>query len=207
MSFAIVGLNLSAAGNAAETAITIADTPTAALTAPIVTIPKLSSVPPVPVLPADTAVSATAVTNFTSLAAAVAAHDGVTATPGIATPGTDADLHCLAGAIYYEAKGEPLHGQLGVAEVIINRAKSGRFASNVCSVVTQRGQFSFVRGGRIPAIDQGRAAYRTALAVARVAVNKLWDSPASNALYFNARRAPAAGLRRVASIGNHIFYR
>ena len=56
----------------------------------------------------------------------------------------------MAGAIYFEAKGEPLSGQLAVAEVILNRAKSGRFPKAICSVVTQRGQFSFVRGGRIP---------------------------------------------------------
>ena len=76
--------------------------------------------------------------EFDTLAEAVAAQDNAAA---------DEALECLAGAIYFESKGEPLTGQLAVAEVIINRAKSGRFPTDVCAVVKQRGQFSFVRGG------------------------------------------------------------
>jgi len=116
-------------------------------------------------------------------------------------------LQCLAGAIYYESKGEPLSGQLAVAEVIINRSKSGRFPGSICSVVTQPGQFSFVRGGRVPEIDVNRN-YRVALAVARVALNDAWDSPAPKALFFHARRV-STGFNRtqVAAIGNHVFYR
>jgi hypothetical protein len=136
---------------------------------------------------------------YPTLAAAVAAqsqHDG-----------DDAAIQCLAGAIYYEAKGEPLSGQLAVADVIINRSKSGRFPEDVCAVVTQRGQFSFVRGGRIPSIDESSRYYRTAVAVAKVALAEAWDGEAERALYFNRGRAPAAGLRKVASIGNHVFWR
>jgi N-acetylmuramoyl-L-alanine amidase len=137
--------------------------------------------------------------SFSSLTAAVAGQDD--------TPEMTPDLVCLAGAIYFEAKGEPLAGQLAVAEVIINRAKSGRFAPSICAVVTQRGQFSFVRGGRIPAIG-GNANYRTAVAIAQVAMGDDWDSPAPRALYFHARRAaPGWRMQKVASIGNHVFYR
>jgi spore germination cell wall hydrolase CwlJ-like protein len=117
------------------------------------------------------------------------------------------DLSCMAGAIYFESKGEPLAGQLAVAEVILNRAKSGRFPKSICSVVTQPGQFSFVRGGRIPAIANNKA-YRTAVAIAQVAMADDWDSPAPNALYFHARRvSPGWRMSKVASIGNHVFYR
>lgn len=119
----------------------------------------------------------------------------------------DRDLACLAGAIYFESKGEPLAGQLAVAEVILNRAKSGRFAKSVCAVITQAGQFSFVRGGRIPAIGDN-ANYRTAIAVAQVAIGDHWDSPAANALFFHARRvSPGWRMQKVAAIGNHVFYR
>ena len=41
----------------------------------------------------------------------------------------DEETECLARAVYWESKGEPLAGQLSVAEVIINRARSGRFAA------------------------------------------------------------------------------
>ena len=117
------------------------------------------------------------------------------------------ELQCMAGAIYFEAKGEPLSGQLAVAEVILNRTKSGNFPKSVCSVVTQRGQFSFVRGGHLPSVPSNRQ-YRTAIAVARVALADSWDSPASDAMYFHARQVtPGWHRQQVASIGNHIFYR
>lgn len=136
---------------------------------------------------------------YPSLAAAVAAQADEEA--------ENEELRCLAGAIYFESRGEPLAGQLAVAEVILNRASSGRFAQSVCGVVTQRGQFSFVRGGRIPAVAANRD-YRTAMAVAKVAMNEAWESDAANALYFNGRRAAPGGARvRVAAIGNHVFYR
>lgn len=136
--------------------------------------------------------------EYASLSAAVAAQD---------TGATDGDLTCLAGAIYFEAKGEPLSGQLAVADVILNRTKSGRFPKSVCSVVTQRGQFSFVRGGRIPTIASNPA-YRTAVAVARVALADAWNSPAPDAMYFHARRvSPGWRMVKVAAIGNHVFYR
>jgi spore germination cell wall hydrolase CwlJ-like protein len=121
----------------------------------------------------------------------------------------DAELECLAGAVYFEAKGEPLKGQVGVARVILNRTRSGRFPTTACGVVKQRGQFSFVRSGRFPAIARGSAAWRTALAVARAARDGHVESPAGKALFFHARSVSPGwrGVTRVAAIGNHVFYR
>jgi spore germination cell wall hydrolase CwlJ-like protein len=120
----------------------------------------------------------------------------------------DEQAQCLASAIYWESKGEPLAGQLAVAEVIINRAASGRFAPTLCGVITQRSQFSFVRGGRIPAPPRTAAAWRTAVAVAHIALDDKADSPVSTALFFHANYvSPGWRLRRLASVGNHIFYR
>lgn len=136
--------------------------------------------------------------DYDSLADAIAAQD---------TSDLDAGERCLAGAIYFEARGEPLAGQLAVAHVIVNRSKSGRFPSDICSVIKQRGQFSFVRGGEIPTV-RNMAAYHTAAAIAKVAIDSAWDSPADKALYFNsAGRSPGGRLVRVAMIGNHVFYR
>jgi len=122
---------------------------------------------------------------------------------------TDGAQHeCLAGAVYFEAKGESLAGQLTVAEVILNRARSGRFPTTVCGVVKQRGQFSFVRGGRIPPIARNSAAWRKAVGVARVALGGLAKGAAPRALFFHARYvSPRWKLTRVAAVGNHIFYR
>lgn len=137
--------------------------------------------------------------SFTSLADAVAAQN-----PGI----DDEHLRCLASAVYFESQGEPLAGQLAVAQVILNRAKSGRYPGSVCAVITQRGQFGFVRGGAIPAIDPARGAFRTAVAVAKVAMSRLWVAPqAASAMFFNGVRAARVGSVRIATIGNHAFYR
>jgi N-acetylmuramoyl-L-alanine amidase len=121
----------------------------------------------------------------------------------------NAEQECLANAVYFESKGEPLAGQLSVAEVILNRAKSGRFAPSLCGVVKQRGQFSFVRGGRLPAVPRASLAWKKAVAIARIAQADLADSPASRALFFHATRVRPSwrGLKRVATVGNHIFYR
>ncbi len=120
----------------------------------------------------------------------------------------DREHECLADAVYFESKGEPLDGQLAVAKVIMNRAASGRFAATLCGVVMQRGQFSFVRSGTMPAIPRNSANWRTAVAVAHIAMNEMWTPTAASALFFHARRvAPAWRMTRVAAIGNHVFYR
>ncbi|OYY64663.1 cell wall hydrolase [Sphingomonas sp. 28-62-11] len=138
--------------------------------------------------------------SYATLAAAVAAQE-----PPMTV---DSDLACLAGTIFFESKGESLQGQLAVANVVINRTKSGRFPRSICSVVKQPGQFSFVRGGRMPSIGNGNAQYRTALAVAQVAMAERWESPVANALFFHARHvSPGWRLTRVAAIGGHVFYR
>lgn len=135
-----------------------------------------------------------------SLAALVADH------AGSETP--DAETECLARAVYWESKGEPLTGQLSVAEVVINRAQSGRFRPTICGVVRQPSQFSFVRRGYIPQPPSSSRDWRTAVAIAQIAMRDLADGGAPSALYFHARRASPGWRRtRVATIGNHIFYR
>lgn len=119
-------------------------------------------------------------------------------------------LTCLAQAVYFEARGEELAGQLAVARVIINRTESGLFAGDYCSVITQRGQFSFVRGGSIPTPNLGSSAWRHARAIARIAHQDLWDSPAGDSLYFhNAGVRPGWSRSKatVARIDSHVFYR
>jgi len=119
----------------------------------------------------------------------------------------DAESECLARAVYFESKGEPLAGQLSVAEVIINRSRSGRFPSSICAVVRQPSQFSFVRRGYIPQ-PPANGQWRTAVAIARIAMADLADGGAPRALFFHARHVrPGWRLTRVATVGNHVFYR
>jgi spore germination cell wall hydrolase CwlJ-like protein len=114
----------------------------------------------------------------------------------------------LATGIYFESKGEPLAGQLAVGQVIANRAESGRFASTYCGVLFQRGQFSFIRGRSLPHVSHSRRQWQTAVAIAKIVDRDLKESKVGDALFFHARYVrPSWHLKRVASIGNHIFYR
>ena len=119
------------------------------------------------------------------------------------------ELECLAAGVYFESKSEPLAGQLAVGEVIANRANSGgRFPSTYCGVLFQRGQFSFVRGKSWPRVKRESKQWKTAVAIARIVDQDLKDSVVGKALFFHARRvSPRWRLKRVATVGNHIFYR
>lgn len=120
----------------------------------------------------------------------------------------DEETRCLAGAVYFESKGETLNGQLAVAKVVIARRDSGRFASSLCGVVYQPSQFSFVRGGRMPAIPTASQDWKEAVAIAQIAMADGWESPVEGALFFHARHvAPGWRMQRLAAVDNHIFYR
>jgi N-acetylmuramoyl-L-alanine amidase len=119
------------------------------------------------------------------------------------------ELDCLATGIYFESKSEPLAGQLAVGKVIANRTKSGgRFPSSYCGVLFQRGQFSFVHGHSLPNVPRASRQWQTAVAVAKIVDQNLKESAVGDALFFHAKYVTAAWhAKRVASIGNHIFYR
>ncbi len=118
------------------------------------------------------------------------------------------DLHCLAGAVYFEAKSESLTGQLAVGRVIVARSKSGRFPNSYCGVVFQPSQFSFVRGHAMPGIARGSKQWKNAVAIAQIAHSGTWRSPVEGALYFHAAYvSPGWHLKRVGRIENHVFYR
>jgi hypothetical protein len=120
--------------------------------------------------------------------------------------------NCIAVAIYHEARGEPLDGQLAVAEVIMNRAASGRYPGSWCEVVKQPWQFSFVnpRTGHMPGVNKASASWAYAQALTRIAVGNLADALPGDVLWYHADYvAPSWGRRlaRVDKIGAHIFYR
>ncbi len=118
------------------------------------------------------------------------------------------DLECLAGAVFFEAKSESLAGQLAVGRVIVARANSGRFPASYCGVVYQPSQFSFVRGGTMPAINRESRAWQTAVRIARIADEGEWKSPVEGAMFFHAAYvSPRWGKTRMAKVDGHIFYR
>jgi len=118
------------------------------------------------------------------------------------------ELECLAAGIYFESKSESLEGQLAVGHVIANRAESGRFPSSYCGVLFQRSQFSFVRGRSYPNVPRASRDWKEAVAIAKIVDQDLHPSPVGRALFFHARRvSPGWRLTRVATLGNHVFYR
>jgi spore germination cell wall hydrolase CwlJ-like protein len=122
----------------------------------------------------------------------------------------DREQECLANAVYFESRGEPIEGQLAVAQVVMNRAASGRYPADLCEVITQKAQFSFIHDGRFPAADKASEAWRKSVAIAKIAEAKVADSGIpSDCLWYHATYvSPGWGkrLNRQAQIGLHIFY-
>jgi N-acetylmuramoyl-L-alanine amidase len=124
----------------------------------------------------------------------------------------DEQTNCLATAVYFEARGESVEGQLAVARVVMNRAASGRYPPSWCAVVKQPYQFSFVNPhtGQFPQADTGSDAWQKAEAVAELAVANVVPSVSPDVLWYHADYvAPSWGhrLNMVEKIGAHIFYR
>lgn len=123
-------------------------------------------------------------------------------------------IDCLAQAIYYEARSESEEGQAAVAEVILNRARSGRYPRAVCDVVYQRNartcQFSYTCDGSIGRFPVNRRAWANAERIARdvYAGRTATLLPARSVNYHADYVAPGWGrrLERVRQIGAHIFY-
>ena len=122
----------------------------------------------------------------------------------------DQQTNCLATAVYFEARGASVEGQLAVARVVMNRAASGRYPPDWCSVVKQPAQFSFVRHGEFPYADTNSAAWQKAEAVAELAAANVVPSVSNDVLWYHADYvAPTwrRSLQEVQQIGAHIFYR
>lgn len=117
---------------------------------------------------------------------------------------------CLASAVYFEARGEPLKGQLAVADVVLNRVASSRYPDTICEVVEQPMQFSFVNAtGQIPEADRSSQSWLNAVAIARIAQSGSSRAVDSDVLWYHADYVHPSWGRRLArqdKIGLHIFY-
>jgi N-acetylmuramoyl-L-alanine amidase len=132
----------------------------------------------------------------------------------------DIDLRCLAENIYFEARGEPLKGQFAVAEVTLNRVASPHFPDTVCDVVhdvrwdarrkRRVAHFSWTMLQLKLGWTPGGDAWQQAMAVATNVYDGRHTPVVPNALFFHAtsvRPYWAKSKRRIARIGDHIFYR
>jgi spore germination cell wall hydrolase CwlJ-like protein len=123
---------------------------------------------------------------------------------------------CLADAIYFEARGEQVRGQMAVAQVVVNRVFSGYYPNNVCGVVYQNSrrhlacQFTFTCDG-IPDRINEPAAWERAKHIARDALDgKFWLNDIGKATHYHAYWVHpwwVREMRKLDRIGVHTFYR
>jgi hypothetical protein len=125
------------------------------------------------------------------------------------------EQRCLAEAVYFEARSEPETGQAAVAQVVLNRVKSGLYPNSVCGVVYQNRhrylacQFTFACEGKSLKITDGES-WQTALRIAKeVVAGKTYLSGVGGATHYHANYVKpywAKRLTRKDKVGAHIFY-
>ena len=123
---------------------------------------------------------------------------------------------CLAEGIYFESRGEPVRGQIAVAQVIVNRAFSGHYPASVCGVVYQNAhrrlacQFTFACD-RHPDVIRDQNAWKRAVSVAQGTLDgKLWLPEVGKATHYHAywvRPGWVRTMHKLHRIGVHTFYR
>lgn len=125
---------------------------------------------------------------------------------------------CLATNIYFEARGEPVKGQIAVAMVTLNRVNDGRFADTVCGVVYQgeinskgkpirgRCQFSWYCDNRSDSVPSDSPEMRLAMFIAVRALTNCLHDITSGSLYFHTKTKRKYSENFI-EIGNHVFFR
>lgn len=123
---------------------------------------------------------------------------------------------CLANAVYFEARGEPVRGQMAVAQVVMNRVFSNFYPNDVCGVVYQNAhrhnacQFTFACDG-IPDVVNEPDMWIRAKRIAKETLDgKLWLPEIAKATHYHAywvRPSWVGEMHRITKIGVHTFYR
>ena len=123
---------------------------------------------------------------------------------------------CLANAVYFEAGHEPVRGQIGVAQVVLNRVFSGFYPHDVCGVIYQNAnrhlacQFTFACDG-IPDIVTDMESWARAKRIAKATLDgKVWLPEIGKATHYHANYVHpwwVRSMHRLHRIGAHIFYR
>ena len=123
---------------------------------------------------------------------------------------------CLAEAIYFEARGEPVRGQMAVAQVVLNRAFSGKYPNTVCGVVYQNAhrhlacQFTFACDGIPDVIREPDMWERAKTIAAEMLDGKLWLPEVGKATHYHAywvRPGWVREMTKMHKLGVHTFYR
>ena len=149
----------------------------------------------------------------------VVSHQEILSEPQVVAMDFGQQIDCMAKNIYYEAGSEPYEGKLAVAQVTINRVNSGKFANSVCGVVKQKDkingvmicQFSWFCNQAYTRIVRNPYQWEESVLAAKKALTEPVAHDGiyrTGAMYYHANYInPGWHLTRVATIGNHIFYR
>ena len=130
-------------------------------------------------------------------------------------PKSDKQMSCLAEALYFEARGEPIKGQLAVGEVILNRVKDTRYPSSICKVINQGTgrrfacQFTYTCDGKLETVHE-RKPYEMALKIAKILMTTHDRKLTRGSTHYHSNYVDpkwSKKFERVAKFGRHIFYR
>ena len=130
-------------------------------------------------------------------------------------PKSDKQMSCLAEALYFEARGEPIKGQLAVGEVILNRVEDRRYPSSICKVVNQGTgrrfacQFTYTCDGKLETVHE-RKPYEMALKIAKILMTTHDRKLTRGSTHYHSNYVDpkwSKKFERVAKFGRHIFYR
>ncbi len=120
------------------------------------------------------------------------------------------DVDCLARNIYYEAGIESREGKIAVAQVTLNRVKSGYWGKNICKVVYSPAQFSWTKEKRRAWIQPKGPAWEESKRIAdQVLSFGIRLKPLRKALFYHADYVAPKwrdGSKRIIKVGQHIFY-
>ena len=147
--------------------------------------------------------------------AAVALRQVAPRSPLVGSVTSEKEMKCLAEAVYFESRSEPERGQAGVAQVVLNRSRSGVYPSTVCGVVYQNRhrylacQFTFACEGKSLRITEP-GAWSTAVRIAKdVAEGRTYLAGVGNATHYHANYVRpwwARHMDKREKVGKHIFY-
>ncbi|RXT52913.1 hypothetical protein B6S44_19430 [Bosea sp. Tri-44] len=126
------------------------------------------------------------------------------------------EQRCLAEAVYFEARSEGEQGRAAVAQVVLNRVKSGLYPNTVCGAVYQNAsrhlacQFTFACEGKSLRITEP-GPWRDATRIAReVYDGTTYLAEVGASTHYHAdyvRPYWARKLKKMDTIGRHVFYK
>jgi spore germination cell wall hydrolase CwlJ-like protein len=131
------------------------------------------------------------------------------------TANGNSEWRCLSEALYFESRGEPVEGQIAVAEVILNRVDSKKFPKSVCRVVSQttgrrhKCQFSYNCDGLLEVFPD-KIAYQRVSKIARLMLDGSSRDITKGATFYHSKKVDPfwrTSVARTTNIGSHIFYR